>query len=57
MVDVFNSLISQLENCDKVITPNCLRALYEFPPGITNNTKNSYGIVEVSLCMFHVVCI
>lgn len=28
------------------ITPNCLRALYKFPPGITANPKNSYGIVE-----------
>ncbi|MCJ1227495.1 hypothetical protein MMC12_004151 [Toensbergia leucococca] len=41
-----DSIIDQLEDCDVHITPNCLRALYEFPPGITANPKNSYGIVE-----------
>lgn len=44
----FNQLIGQLEHCDTFIVPNCLRALYEFPPGITKNPKNSYGIVEYS---------
>ncbi|KAL8714417.1 MAG: hypothetical protein Q9220_001750 [cf. Caloplaca sp. 1 TL-2023] len=39
-------LIDELKNCNKFITPNCLRALYLFPPGITANPKNSYGIVE-----------
>lgn len=41
-----SSIITQLQNCDTMITPDCLRALYKFPPGITANKKNSYGIVE-----------
>lgn len=28
-----NSIITQLQNCDKQITPWCLRLLYKFPPG------------------------
>ena len=39
-------ILDELKNCNKYITPNCLRALYEFPPGFTANPKNSYGIVE-----------
>ena len=39
-------LIDELKNCNQFITPNCLRALYLFPPGLTANPKNSYGIVE-----------
>ncbi|KAI9757050.1 MAG: hypothetical protein M4579_003619 [Chaenotheca gracillima] len=39
-------IIDQLENCDTLIVPNCLRALYKFPPGVSANSKNSYGIVE-----------
>ena len=39
-------LIDELQNCNKFITPNCLRALYQFLPGISANSKNSYGIVE-----------
>ncbi|KAL9608371.1 MAG: hypothetical protein Q9167_006785 [Letrouitia subvulpina] len=39
-------IIDELKNCNKRITPNCLRALYRFPPGVTANPKNSYGIVE-----------
>ncbi|KAF2083190.1 hypothetical protein K490DRAFT_70059 [Saccharata proteae CBS 121410] len=41
-----NEIIKQLQNCDEMIVPNCLRALYEFGPGLTKNPKNSYGIVE-----------
>jgi tripeptidyl-peptidase-1 len=41
-----SNIIKELGDCDKQITPNCLRALYKFPPGITKNPKNSYGIVE-----------
>ena len=37
------SIITELENCDEFIVPDCLRALYLFPPGITNNPKNSFG--------------
>ena len=41
------SQISQeLQDCDTQITPNCLRALYNFPKGHSANPKNSYGIVE-----------
>ena len=39
-------LLDELEECNTHITPNCLRALYRFPPGFTANPKNSYGIVE-----------
>ena len=39
-------LLDELKNCNTLITPNCLRALYRFPPGFTANPKNSYGIVE-----------
>ncbi|SMQ45934.1 unnamed protein product [Zymoseptoria tritici ST99CH_3D7] len=42
----FKNIIKELKDCDKQITPNCLRALYKFPPGISANPKNSYGIVE-----------
>lgn len=41
-----SNLIKELSDCDKQITPNCLRALYKFPPGLTSNPNNSYGIVE-----------
>ncbi|MCJ1352337.1 MAG: hypothetical protein MMC33_002321 [Icmadophila ericetorum] len=41
-----NSIISELENCDNLIVPDCLRALYLIPPGFSDNSKNSYGIVE-----------
>ena len=41
-----NQLIKELEDCDKQITPNCLRALYLFPPNLKSVKGNSYGIVE-----------
>ncbi|KAF4552344.1 Pro-kumamolisin activation domain-containing protein 3 [Elsinoe fawcettii] len=41
-----DKIIKQLENCSTQIVPNCLRALYEFPPNFRANPKNSYGIVE-----------
>ena len=43
---LLKNIITELENCNKFITPDCLRALYLFPPGLTANPKNSYGIVE-----------
>lgn len=46
-LDIFNFL-DELKNCNKRITPNCLRALYRFPPGFSANPRNSYGIVEYS---------
>lgn len=44
-----SDIIKELQNCDKQITPWCLRLLYKFPPGLTVNPKNSYGIVEYTL--------
>jgi len=41
-----SNLIKELEQCDEQITPNCLRALYEFPPNKRAAKGNSYGIVE-----------
>jgi tripeptidyl-peptidase I len=38
----------QLEMCDRQITPDCLRALYQFEPGTSANAGNSFGIVEYS---------
>ena len=40
------ALLDELQECNAHITPNCLRALYRFPPGFTANPQNSYGIVE-----------
>lgn len=40
------NIITELEECDEFIVPDCLRALYLFPPNIAANPKNSYGIVE-----------
>ena len=43
----WQSIVSQLENCDEQIVPNCLRLLYEFPPNEKEAAPgNSYGIVE-----------
>ncbi|MCJ1254406.1 hypothetical protein MMC24_002221 [Lignoscripta atroalba] len=39
-------ILDELRNCNVRITPNCLRALYLIPPGLTANPANSYGIVE-----------
>ncbi|KAI5366002.1 putative peptidase S53, activation domain, Sedolisin domain, peptidase S8/S53 domain superfamily [Septoria linicola] len=41
-----SNFIKELSDCDKQTTPNCLRALYKFPPGLTANPRNSFGIVE-----------
>ena len=40
------SILDQLQNCHSIITPNCLRALYRFPPAIGSAPGNSFGIVE-----------
>ena len=37
------NIITELQNCNKFIVPDCLRALYLFPPNIVANPKNSYG--------------
>ena len=43
-IDV-ESIIDELGDCSVHITPNCLRALYRFPPGFTANPQNSLGVV------------
>jgi tripeptidyl-peptidase I len=35
-----SNLITELENCDVSIVPDCLRALYEFPPYFPINSKS-----------------
>ncbi|KAJ7367301.1 subtilisin-like protein [Mycena albidolilacea] len=41
-----STILNELENCDKQITPACLRALYGFVYTPHAPSKNSYGIVE-----------
>lgn len=38
-------IIAELENCNKFIVPDCLRALYLFPPNVAANSQNSFGYV------------
>lgn len=38
----WNTILNELENCDVSITPNCLRALYQFPSSIISNAKSTY---------------
>ena len=42
-IDLVND---DLAECHTRITPQCLRELYQFGPGISANPQNSYGIVE-----------
>ena len=39
-------IIAELENCNQFIVPDCLRALYLFPPNVAANSKNSFGYVN-----------
>ena len=39
-------IIAELQNCNQFIVPNCLRALYLFPPNVAANSKNSFGYVD-----------
>lgn len=41
-----NNVLMTLDNCDTMITPTCLRALYDMPPGSKANASNSLGVVE-----------
>lgn len=41
-----STILDGLKTCESYITPNCLRALYEFLPGTSANSQNSFGIVE-----------
>lgn len=43
--DVDNAMMS-LEQCDTMITPDCLRALYNIPKGTEAASNNTLGIVE-----------
>lgn len=40
-----NAMMS-LDQCDSMITPGCLRALYNIPQGSKANSNNTLGIVE-----------
>lgn len=42
---ITNALMS-LDQCDTMITPACLRALYATPPGSLSSSNNTLGIVE-----------
>jgi tripeptidyl-peptidase-1 len=41
-----------MANCDEFITPECLRALYDFYYIPTTTAKNSYGIGELLTGLF-----
>lgn len=43
--DIKNALMT-LENCDTMITTQCLQALYNFAPGSKSATNNTLGVVE-----------
>ncbi|KAK3940564.1 putative subtilisin-like protein [Diplogelasinospora grovesii] len=43
---VISDALMNLDQCDLMITPACLRALYAVPPGTLAATNNSMGIVE-----------
>ena len=48
VLNFIKDIITELEQCDEFIVPDCLRALYLIPPVATNLQKNAYGIVEYS---------
>ncbi|SPO00049.1 related to serine protease [Cephalotrichum gorgonifer] len=41
-----NNILSELTQCDTMITPACLRALYSIPPGTLQWPNNTLGVVE-----------
>lgn len=41
-----DNAMMDLSQCDTMITPDCLRALYNIPKGILANSSNAIGIVE-----------
>ena len=47
-VDI-QSIITELENCDEFIVPDCLRALYRFAPNFVATPGNSFGYVSLLL--------
>ena len=40
------NILSQLTQCDTMITPACIRALYGMPPGTHSSPNNTLGVVE-----------
>lgn len=46
VVDSRPGEMSTLANCDRFITPDCLRALYKLPVNRDANSNNSLGVVE-----------
>jgi tripeptidyl-peptidase-1 len=45
-----SNLINELENCDVSIVPDCLRALYEFPPNFPLSSKSKPDPSSCLLC-------
>ncbi|KAL2065941.1 hypothetical protein VTL71DRAFT_3611 [Oculimacula yallundae] len=43
---VVSNALMTLENCDTMITPACLQALYNMPPGSTSMPNNTLGVTE-----------
>lgn len=43
----FGTILNELKNCDTAIVPDCLRALYEFPPDFPANSKSRHTILMV----------
>src|SRR5690606_37370170 len=40
------NILAELSQCDTMITPACLRALYGMPPGTLRWPNNTLGVVE-----------
>lgn len=40
------NILSELTQCDTMITPACIRALYGMPPGTLASPNNTLGVVE-----------
>ncbi|KAI1868901.1 hypothetical protein JX265_006880 [Neoarthrinium moseri] len=49
LVSLITSNSSDLSNCDIAITPACVAALYNIPPGNLSHPSNSLGIFEAEL--------
>ncbi|KAK8110251.1 Pro-kumamolisin [Apiospora kogelbergensis] len=48
-----SKIISALDDCDKQIIPDCLRALYHIPHGSSAQPGNSYGIAAYMSNSYH----
>jgi tripeptidyl-peptidase I len=50
----FGEVIAELEQCDTYITPDCLRALYLFPPNFPEHPGSEYSLAVISILIsFH----